>query len=470
MANQKQLKILRQGVVAWNKWRKDNPEVKPDLRYHLFKEQNFSEIIFSKTDARGAYFQNVNFEHANLDDINLRGANFIDVNLTRAELRNADFSGATLKRTNFFHSELNGSKFRGLCLKSIFFKRANLEETDFSRANLQLADLRYANLRKANLNEAILWSANFNWADLSEANLCDADLSRSIGLGTNFSNAILTGVRVENWNIDSTTNLKNISCKYCYLKSKKGERRPSGNNRDFKPSEFTTLFQKALSTIDLIFSDGIDWRAFLLSLEELQNEYGKENVGVQAIERKSGNSFVIRVEVPPEVNKAKIEESFWSKYKPLLKDKDREIKLLSQQTEFYSEQIEVIRKDNTRLLGIVETMAEKETSKVNMTFNAPVTGVAGNVEGDQNIYASEQKQTLAEAAAEIQKLLKQLEQTNPNATPEQQKAYVDAAIPSTLKQRCVSALIAGGETAIDEFFDNPFAKVGKAIVRAWIQP
>ena len=33
---------------------------------------------------------------------------------------------------------------------------------------------------------------------------------------------------------------------------------------------------------------------------------------------------------------------------------------------------------------------------------------------DMNIYASEQKQTLAEAADEIQKLLKQLEQTNPD--------------------------------------------------------
>ncbi len=65
------------------------------------------------------------------------------------------------------------------------------------------------------------------------------------------------------------------------------------------------------------------------------------------------------------------------------------------------------------------------------------------------------QQTLAEAAAEIQKLLKQLEQTNPTATVEQQKAYVDAAISPTLKQRCVGALKAGGETAIEEFLDNP---------------
>ncbi len=49
-----------------------------------------------------------------------------------------------------------------------------------------------------------------------------------------------------------------------------------------------------------------------------------------------------------------------------------------------------------------------EQPKVQQTFNTPVTEVAGNVESNQNVYAPEQKQTLAEAAAEIQDLLKQL--------------------------------------------------------------
>lgn len=42
------------------------------------------------------------------------------------------------------------------------------------------------------------------------------------------------------------------------------------------------------------------------------------------------------------------------------------------------------------------TMTKKETytSKVNMTFNAPISGVAGNIEGNQNIYASDKKPTL----------------------------------------------------------------------------
>ena len=48
--------------------------------------------------------------------------------------------------------------------------------------------------------------------------------------------------------------------------------------------------------------------------------------------------------------------------------------------------------------------------EVQQNFNATVYGVAGKVAGDQIIYPSSQKQDLAEAAAEIQRLLKQLEE------------------------------------------------------------
>jgi hypothetical protein len=31
MSNQEHLKILKSGVPSWNKWRKDNPEIEPNL-------------------------------------------------------------------------------------------------------------------------------------------------------------------------------------------------------------------------------------------------------------------------------------------------------------------------------------------------------------------------------------------------------------------------------------------------------
>jgi hypothetical protein len=32
MADEKQLNLLKSGVDTWNKWRKEHPEVSPDLR------------------------------------------------------------------------------------------------------------------------------------------------------------------------------------------------------------------------------------------------------------------------------------------------------------------------------------------------------------------------------------------------------------------------------------------------------
>ena len=89
---------------------------------------------------------------------------------------------------------------------------------------------------------------------------------------------------------------------------------------------------------------------------------------------------------------------------------------------------------------------------------------------NQYNYAPEQKQTLTEAAAEIQGLLKQLEQSNPNATDLQKTAFVNIAIPATTKQRLLSALESGGKEALRELLDNPYVNVGMAIVEGWQNP
>jgi hypothetical protein len=88
----------------------------------------------------------------------------------------------------------------------------------------------------------------------------------------------------------------------------------------------------------------------------------------------------------------------------------------------------------------------------------------------QHNHSSEQKKTLAEAAAEIQQLLKQLESTNPTATEAEKVAYVNDETTRSFKRRVVGALQAGSEAAIEEFLDNPYVNVGKAIVKGWMKP
>ncbi len=66
MANPEHLAKLKEGVEAWNKWRKDNPEIKRDL----------TEINLRKADLGYASLTGAGLERANLTEANLEGANF----------------------------------------------------------------------------------------------------------------------------------------------------------------------------------------------------------------------------------------------------------------------------------------------------------------------------------------------------------------------------------------------------------
>ncbi len=78
-----------------------------------------------------------------------------------------------------------------------------------------------------------------------------------------------------------------------------------------------------------------------------------------------------------------------------------------------------------------------------------------------------QKQTLAEAAREIQELLQQLEATNPTATEAEQTAFVTAAIEPTRREHFLGALQAGWKELIQEFLDKSYLHIGIATLEGW---
>ncbi|MEG3931918.1 hypothetical protein QT990_11840 [Microcoleus sp. T3_B1] len=83
---------------------------------------------------------------------------------------------------------------------------------------------------------------------------------------------------------------------------------------------------------------------------------------------------------------------------------------------------------------------------------------------------SEQKQTLAASAKEIQQLLEQLARINPNPTEAEKIEYVHDETTPSFKRRLIAALQASGEAAIEEFLDTRYVIVGKAIVKGWMKP
>lgn len=131
--------------------------------------------------------------------------------------------------------------------------------------------------------------------------------------------------------------------------------------------------------------------------------------------------------------------------------------------------------------AVIQTRNQQDTymsdNYVNNLQGANVGNLANTVKDNarqqaiQHIHLSESKKTLAEAAAEIQQLLKQLEQTNPTATEAEKVEYINDETTPSFKRRVSGALQASGEAAIDEFIlENKYLKVAKAAVKGWLQP
>ncbi|NEO56372.1 MAG: hypothetical protein F6K54_26780 [Okeania sp. SIO3B5] len=98
---------------------------------------------------------------------------------------------------------------------------------------------------------------------------------------------------------------------------------------------------------------------------------------------------------------------------------------------------------------------------------------ANHVGGIINNYPAEQKQNLADAAAEIQELLQQLEQNYPNATEIEKQSALAVTLQQeiqqnpTLKARLINALKEGGIEALKVLF-GPIG-IPIEMVKGWIE-
>jgi len=215
MADEEHLAILKQGVMAWNEWRRENPETEPDLsdadlgvsdlRNGDFNKTNFSRAILIDTDFRGTILRNTNFTGADFTYANFDNTNLNEAILSGAKLHYGNFNGA-----NFEGADLRDIDLRGAKLESAKMRKAMIGSANFGAADLVKADMRHAdghqsifvgaNLSYADLSHADLYSANFEDADLSDANLSNTSL-----LCANLSDADLDNSNFSNTKVGSTT-------------------------------------------------------------------------------------------------------------------------------------------------------------------------------------------------------------------------------------------------------------------------
>lgn len=124
MANQEQLHILGEGgferVEAWNKWRSQNPRVRPDLSGAHLLNAILQKADLSGTNLSGAFLRGAHLYGANLSDADLRhailvGATLSAANLTGADLRESNLAQCSMnERTIVQGAKFTGSKVYGM--------------------------------------------------------------------------------------------------------------------------------------------------------------------------------------------------------------------------------------------------------------------------------------------------------------------------------------------------------------------
>ncbi|MEM6597079.1 MAG: pentapeptide repeat-containing protein [Cyanobacteria bacterium P01_C01_bin.69] len=338
------------------------------------------------------------------------------------------FRGAKLHRTSFVEARLSGTDFEQAELMHTNFHRA--KGLDFARPGYTLlrdrntrhlltrhraqgksyrrADLQQAYLAYADLTDADLTGADLTGADLTGAWLERTNLSSVRALGTNFQSAHLTGACVEAWNIDVSTRLNAALCNHVYLCNGAQERRP--NSGDFEPGEFAKLFQEVLHTVDLIFSNGLDFSAFLSTFKQVQADHEGTPLSIRSIENKGDGMVLVKVDTPETVDKAQIHaelsegyaaalSALESRYQAELAAKDEQLDIYRQhQTELKEltkllsplpqSQPQPTRPVGKRVVLKVNSAPQRQgavastTAGVSVTLQIGVEGMAAHVEVD----------------------------------------------------------------------------------------
>jgi len=96
MADNEHFELLMRDVDAWNKWRADNPKVKPDLSYAVMRGADLTLVNLTHAQLHEADLVLANLRGADLRHADLSGANLVGARLTGVDLAHANICGADL--------------------------------------------------------------------------------------------------------------------------------------------------------------------------------------------------------------------------------------------------------------------------------------------------------------------------------------------------------------------------------------
>ena len=439
-------------------------------------------------------------------------ANLEDTNFEEAILKNTNFNEAKLVRV-YLHGvkKIELSRIEGSYLKNLRVRQL-LIKGDGENQNFD-----YQNLRGVNLQGANLANASFKGADMSKANLQGADLSRAKLVQTqldeaNLTGAILTGATIEDWGITSHTKLDGVKCSYVFMRlttedDRKPNRRRKPDNweEEFKDGDFADFIKPIVDTLDLYHNQRVDPRAIAIALKRLAENHPDAKLKIVAMEKRGRDNLLLRLATALGADLSQLNGEYFQMYneikalaeiqKKLLAEQDNRISTLENTIQIFVENtVQTLPQRPSYHIEIENYQNKGDTFMADTTKNDFSSGnfsqglvnvdksqgnrvdgpiYANHVGGIINNYPPEQKQNLADAAAEIQQLLQQLEQNYPNATEIEKQSALAITLQQeikqnpTLKARLINALKEGGIEALKVLF-GPIG-IPIEMVKGWIE-
>lgn len=139
------LELIEKGVKAWNHWRSEHPEARPDLKTaYLFEKSlpgiNLSHVNLSRACLIGADLRNADLTGAKLSGVYANNANFRGASLAAADLRGGNLVEANLRQANLSGAVVDDTNFTNACLIGTCLEGWSAEAADLSDPQQPLTD------------------------------------------------------------------------------------------------------------------------------------------------------------------------------------------------------------------------------------------------------------------------------------------------------------------------------------------
>jgi len=148
MANDKHVALLKKGVAAWNEWRRENPDIRPNL-----SGANLRRAHLYGADLSGADLSRADLSEAGLSGADLSGADLSRADLSEAPLVSADLTGANLTGSRVYGVSVWRSKLEGAKQQNLVITR--IDEPQITVDHIEVAQFIYVMLNNQKIRDVI---------------------------------------------------------------------------------------------------------------------------------------------------------------------------------------------------------------------------------------------------------------------------------------------------------------------------